>query len=499
MPRDTPTATQNFSNILSEGEGILTLDSFNRMSDRLRQQQIGLTLGGDGGSGRTRSRETLSPPIWNVEWDIAATPQATPTQSTPKFTSWREREEWMFSEGSYKPVPWANEPWAKRDECAHHYVHIAEKDPTMVAFIRAIDKAESKAPHVTLKPGRYLTKYFGDLLDTTAIQHWASQVRGDGTQLRFADDIATVKNIYAKSGLHACMSHGNGHYTGTVYSLGGKHPLEIYLLAGLRLAYITDAYGSITGRAFVWPEKMLHTRAYGDTQAITKALANAGYKTGLFDGLKLPAIPLSEDRGGDYRDCYLMPFIDHIKWAKKDSQTWSIPGVGVVESLMLSERATDATYYVQTTEAVAYPIASDRGSCWDTARRWPVEHRMRLAAESGIITEGGCERMVTSVVSGTMMDFGRGPEQVMNAEDMPDQEQPQQLTGAYIPSERRFESLLPLAEDFCEYSGGRHATFYYNRTLGVQECLLGDRVIALLPGYRLAANYALGRMEICIS
>lgn len=309
-------------------------------------------VGGGGGAGSTGT-VTIGAD-WKTEETVMA--NVMPQPQKPEFKDFHEREQWKLANGIFKPVPWAQEPWHTREETAHHHVHIAERDPYMVAYHPSPEKA-NKGPdgiHVTLKPGRYLQKYYGDKLTPEEIKLWASKVRGSAHDLRFTDDLEDMRQVYRVKALSACMSHNAENYAGTLYSRGNHHPLWVYKEAGLKLAYLWhNVRREYTARALVWPEKQLYTRPYGDTDALTAALANAGYRPGLFDGLRLPAIQVDKEKIWGDRDVsgkwYLCPFVDQIKWAREVTEA------GITQ-LELSAKATGATHSVQHTDAIAYPI-----------------------------------------------------------------------------------------------------------------------------------------------
>lgn len=293
----------------------------------------------------------------------------TPPTAAPSG-EWRKREAGKLASGKYKSVPWAKEPWfvdlpegdARRD----HFAHISERDPWMLAYTPTPADGE-RARILPIKPGRYLQKFFGDVLTADHIRTYASQVRGSGLTIMYARDEAKIREVYQTSNVSACMSYGAGHYRAAHFN-GGLHPTAAYAESDLSLAYALDPEKRIIARALVWQERKLYSRAYGDHEAMNKALQAEGYTYGLLDGAALRAIPLKE-----HPNYYTSPYIDHIKWARHTDG-----------KLTLQVAATGATHSVQHGDGIAYPIASaPPRPAGVTGESIAAEHRRLCALEVG--------------------------------------------------------------------------------------------------------------------
>jgi hypothetical protein len=223
----------------------------------------------------------------------------------------------------------------------------ATRNTTSLATSKALRRAQRtfKPPS---GPGAYLRKYFSDVLTPEQISDWVAKVLALACpeELKFTSDPALIRAIY--NHVRACMSH-----EAEQYQTGGLHPLQAYTDSDLQLAYTTNRDSSPSdpiydARAWVWPEKKIHSRAYGNVKLITNLLAQAGYHIGTLNGAKLKALaphpspePLAIDRS------VVCPFIDHLKWAKLDPAS---------ATLTLQSFASGATHSVQHTQGLAFPI-----------------------------------------------------------------------------------------------------------------------------------------------
>src|SRR5690606_21500489 len=107
---------------------------------------------------------------------------------------------------------------------------------------------------VRMMPGRYLKKYFSDVLSPEDIQYWALEWAN-----RFAPvdmEIATtpdeIEYVYT-NGPRSCMSYDPSEYSSSC------HPVRVYGNSDLAVAYIRNASGAVVGRALIWPSKMRHS------------------------------------------------------------------------------------------------------------------------------------------------------------------------------------------------------------------------------------------------
>jgi hypothetical protein len=184
-----------------------------------------------------------------------------------------------------------------------------------------------------IRPGRYLTKYFREILTEKQIAQMARwQETGnfetdyddaEAYPLLFAITAKEIETVY-EDGPASCMSDSADNY-----SCDGRHPSIVYAAGDLAIAYIKEAAtDKIRARALVWPARKIVGRVYPtpdshwlgdgfasqeDAEAMQHALHNRlledGYqdatKTGQtsFNGARLRKIELCRDR-------YIMPYLD---------------------------------------------------------------------------------------------------------------------------------------------------------------------------------------------
>lgn len=232
---------------------------------------------------------------------------------------WRARESQRMTDGTYTPLPWADEAWFKaKHDSLNHYAHVSMEDPGKLAFTPSNDHGTADRQQ-RMSPGRYLQQYFRAELDALPpVETGAVNVHGEkvtidalnylartfvntyGTpdRLMFAETADEMERVYT-SGPDSCMSKDVRFYD------SDEHPVRVYAAGDLKLAYIMDASDSITARALVWPEKRACGRIYGDEVALRGLLQEQGYEH--FDWNSLNGARLLKIEQGHG---YIMPFID---------------------------------------------------------------------------------------------------------------------------------------------------------------------------------------------
>jgi hypothetical protein len=208
--------------------------------------------------------------------------------------NWTAREFYRLQK-TYEPVPWADEPWAYTDATATHYPHYAMGDPTKLAYTENEAKGKLDVQLVT-KPGRYLRKFYGDVLTNDEIEMWTQKwAAREEVSVLFADTPDDIEHVYT-NGPSSCMSYDADDFASCV------HPSRVYGAGDLAVAYIKRG-GKITARALVWPEKKIYGRIYGDEGRIKPKLADLGFYYGSLAGAKL--LRIENDCGS-----IVMPYID---------------------------------------------------------------------------------------------------------------------------------------------------------------------------------------------
>lgn len=192
--------------------------------------------------------------------------------------NWREREQKRFDDGKYKPVVWLGQEWFDKHHNKDHFVHVGVKDPTCVAFVSS-DKDGMVDIQTPMKPGKYLTKYFAEVLTKEEIRDYAMQhsLEYEVQELRFARTPEEIEKVYAYPLHDSCFS--------------GTKKANCYGSGDWAVAYIADG-DAIRARSICVPERKLYIRPYGDTARLKKLLEDAGYKNGGYDREKFKGLRL---------------------------------------------------------------------------------------------------------------------------------------------------------------------------------------------------------------
>lgn len=225
---------------------------------------------------------------------------------------WKEREAARFANGSYEPVPWANQSWAEK--AAEHFAHLSLNDPGKIAYTEDAAKGECDR-QTRIAPGRYLKKHFGDVLTAAEIEEYASEVSilTNACSLKITSDADEIERVYV-NGPNSCMSGDEDDFSGHC------HPTRVYAGPDLALAYTGDT-DDASGRVVVWPEKKRYSTIYGDGARLRMLLKDAGYEPGPMTGARIRRIPDSNGNG------FVMPYIDgHYSVGESDCRQFFIIG-----------------------------------------------------------------------------------------------------------------------------------------------------------------------------
>src|ERR1035437_4262652 len=127
-------------------------------------------------------------------------------------THWRDREEGKIRSGKYTRLPWYENNWW-HSEAAYsihrfHYAHISKKEPGMIAYTESEEKGMDNV-RTWIKPGRYLEKYFSEVLrahginGTKLAKEYASLY--EPKKVFFAATEDEIQGVYER-GPASCMS-----------------------------------------------------------------------------------------------------------------------------------------------------------------------------------------------------------------------------------------------------------------------------------------------------
>lgn len=204
--------------------------------------------------------------------------------------SWKDRERKRFADGTYKQV--CREILdISTLHYPDHFVHVSIKDQTRIAFTRNA-KDGSADIQTSIKPGKYLTEFFGKVLTTEQIKEFAMQhsMTYENKELKFATTPEEIERIYKPSLGSSCFS--------------GTKKANLYGSGDFAVAYIEDDKGNIKARSVCAPERKVYIRPYGDSARLSKLLEEAGYSDSDYDSEPWKGLRLLKERywAGFYTD-----------------------------------------------------------------------------------------------------------------------------------------------------------------------------------------------------
>ncbi len=126
---------------------------------------------------------------------------------------WRERERALFADGTYTALPWEDIGfWRGSTAEAEHYAHVSTADPSKIAYTPS-GKHGAADRQVRMKPGKYLNKYFGDVLTAAQIASFAGKFAEANEQheLHIAEEPDECARVYI-DGPRSCMGGGGGDW-----------------------------------------------------------------------------------------------------------------------------------------------------------------------------------------------------------------------------------------------------------------------------------------------
>ena len=229
-----------------------------------------------------------------------------------------------FNTGHWTEPVWADCGWSDRHPS--HFVHASRETPGNVAFYPDAEKLEADKL-TSMKPGRYLTQFYGDVLTAEQIKQWANKQWAitRPVELKFVgnDDPLGWVWVYENS-QSSCMRYNRSNRYINTNLMGDKHPVTVYAHPenSLALAYMmlpgevedrmlncdTDEY-VVGARTIVNTRDKTYLRIYGASEvqhaAMKEALERAGYAQS-DSTLRRETLRLVEVEDGGY----LCPYLD---------------------------------------------------------------------------------------------------------------------------------------------------------------------------------------------
>ena len=230
---------------------------------------------------------------------------------------------YRFGTGHWKAPVWVQGDWIDRHPA--HFVHASRETPGNVAFYADTDKLEADRL-TSMKPGRYLSVFYGDTLSDEEIKQLANKQAASTrpAELKFVGNNDPLGWVWVyENSTSSCMRFSRSNRYIKAGLKGDRHPVTVYAHPdnNLSLAYIMlpgivedrtvncyeDEY-VVGSRAIVNTRDKTYLRIYaaGDVQYVELkgALERAGYiqssSTLYKEKLRLEAA----------EDGYLCPYLD---------------------------------------------------------------------------------------------------------------------------------------------------------------------------------------------
>lgn len=255
-----------------------------------------------------------------------------------------------------------DDPWYKADFFADniqiwapHLPMPSEKFPGKISYYQDANK-RSRGIRTAVKPGRYLAKYFSDILTQDEIQRYAIEFETvfAPAELKITQDANEIETVY-RNGPRSCMSFSDGSFAGHC------HPARVYAGPDLAVAYLGDL-DAPSARAVVWPDKKIYSRVYGDIERLSDTLEKKEYSKGYLYGARIQKIPVPT------RDSYIMPYVDGVDSANDDGD-YLVLGPGRLTA--------------QNTSGLADPHS--HGSCCYKCEQWCDDNDLFPTMEGNLV------------------------------------------------------------------------------------------------------------------
>lgn len=193
----------------------------------------------------------------------------------------------------------------------------SRKIPMVELSATTVEKAV-KDIVTNMKFGKFLTRYFSDIMTETEIRYAAEKFE---EMFGFIEPIIVmtpqeIGEVYAEcegTSCASCMTRLKDTMHPVVID-NGVLPVEAYGAGDIGVAYIKDSNDEISGRVLVWPErKWVLSKYYGAGDTIIRSLKKQGWTAvGSFEGARLLAIPLGN------KGAYLGPYLDNCEKLRLD-------------------------------------------------------------------------------------------------------------------------------------------------------------------------------------
>ena len=196
-----------------------------------------------------------------------------------------------------------------------HFPHKSLEDPTMMAYTPSQEYGV-RDRQVRMKVGKYLTKYYSDVLTPEQIRAFANGEKGHN--VKFGESEEDFRYVY-RYGPRSCMA-------GDFENMAGDYmPTDVYATGDFKIAYIEPINQTVVARGIVHEPTKTWVRVYGDEgQSLADWLEANGYTRagGWPEGALL--LKIEDDEGR-----YVLPYIDgDVRGVKHHGSHWALTSRG---------------------------------------------------------------------------------------------------------------------------------------------------------------------------
>lgn len=228
--------------------------------------------------------------------------------SAPRLHIVRARHRDDHEYTSQAQAIFARNPWAKHKWFRENFIRWVELMPapseTKQGYLAYYQSPAKRVRDIRtpIKAGRWLNKYFGDILSQDEIQKYGLEWEAafGPIDVVITQDSDEIQAVYQAAHLGSCMWFPDEDWAGSC------HPARVY--GGnldLGIAYI-GTKDTPVARCLVWPAKKIYfDKMYGDDYRLRNALRQAGFSAGdtdEFEGARLLRIP--------YNNGFVLPYVD---------------------------------------------------------------------------------------------------------------------------------------------------------------------------------------------
>lgn len=231
-----------------------------------------------------------------------------------EYTKWRDMN------------PWSNQDWF-RDNWLRWVEHFPAPSQKVSGLLSYFQNPTKRAANIRtpMKAGKYLQKFFGDILTQEEIQKYAMEWNAAFApqELHIVTTPEDIVAVYQNAYNGSCMHFGNNQFAGS------KHPAYVFGAGDLGQAYIgtLDTKDGVKGRCLVWPDKKLYyPKYYGDYHRLEAALVADGWTAGDesdFDGARLLRI--------EHNGAFVMTYSDTHDQVRDDGDFLRLEDNGGIE------------------------------------------------------------------------------------------------------------------------------------------------------------------------